>query len=574
MTFRSRILLACLAVALTPLVVFVSGARREVRNRLTSQYERSVSASRDVFQQDLARQRISLDARLRALAELIDGDAQQRAALLGRAERGVILNYAANVMPAAGLDYLLMLDSTGDVLSSGHFRNEYDRRMAALPKLLAADGPVLVATRRPQGPFLVLVRARTFQIGDQRFALAGGIEIDSTFLRGLTRADSTVVVALEYPGGALRSTLPVEGARGREGPGREGRNDDLSAITTRVVLPFVDDVSGSADSAQANWIIAHSLAPLRRVQRAMDRWFLVGIGAAVLLAFLIARALSARVTQPLEELAAQAERVNLERLDVGFATDRQDEIGSLARLLDTMVKRLRASANQLRDAERRATVGEMARQVNHDIRNGLLPIRNVILHLTEVARETPAELGSVFAEREETLQGGIGYLESLATNYARLSPRSERRVCDVNAIVRTVLRDAAAAGHARVQLDLSETTPRVAADPVALRRTIENLTINALESLQNGNGTVTVQTKVEKTGSERRVTIAIADTGSGIEPANLDRIFDDFYTTKERGTGLGLSIVRRLVADMGGRIRVESERGRGTTFRIELPEAS
>ena len=69
------------------------------------------------------------------------------------------------------------------------------------------------------------------------------------------------------------------------------------------------------------------------------------------------------------------------------------------------------------------------------------------------------------------------------------------------------------------------------------------------------------------------VTLTVADTGAGIDAEALDRIFDDFYTTKERGTGLGLSIVRRLVADMGGRIGVESERNRGTTFRITLPEA-
>jgi signal transduction histidine kinase len=83
---------------------------------------------------------------------------------------------------------------------------------------------------------------------------------------------------------------------------------------------------------------------------------------------------------------------------------------------------------------------------------------------------------------------------------------------------------------------------------------------------------VIVRTAVDGHGNERLVTVEVTDTGAGIEAPALDHIFDDFYTTKERGTGLGLSIVRRLVADMGGRIGVESETGRGTTFRIELPE--
>jgi signal transduction histidine kinase len=70
------------------------------------------------------------------------------------------------------------------------------------------------------------------------------------------------------------------------------------------------------------------------------------------------------------------------------------------------------------------------------------------------------------------------------------------------------------------------------------------------------------------------VVITVADTGVGIPADTVERIFDDFYTTKDRGTGLGLSIVRRLVTDMGGRIRVQSEPGRGTTFTIDLPAVS
>jgi nitrogen fixation/metabolism regulation signal transduction histidine kinase len=162
----------------------------------------------------------------------------------------------------------------------------------------------------------------------------------------------------------------------------------------------------------------------------------------------IAQFVAARVNRPLEELALRSTRVDLERIDAGFETRRQDEIGTLSRMLDLMVHRLRTSANALRAAERRATVGDLARQVNHDVRNGLLPIRNVIRHLTEVSRDSPAELGPVFAERESTLNSGIAYLENLATNYARLAPRAERSTCDVNAIVRAVL-DYAAADSAR-----------------------------------------------------------------------------------------------------------------------------
>ncbi|MGH7444168.1 MAG: ATP-binding protein, partial [Longimicrobiales bacterium] len=363
-----------------------------------------------------------------------------------------------------------------------------------------------------------------------------------------------------YPGGALQSG----GAVAEDGGTRE-----------TIDLPFIDDAS-AATPAQAAWTIRHSLAPLHAIRRGMDRWLLAAVVAAIVLAAVIARLSAARVNRPLEELASRSRRIDLERLDVSFATQRYDEIGSLSRVLDGMVRRLRASAAELRRAERRATVGDMARQVNHDIRNGLLPIRNVIRHLGEVARDAPAELAAVFTERADTLHGGIGYLENLATNYARLSPGGERQSCDVNAAIREAVsadHASAPAGGTPVRLELMDAPLVVMADPVALRRIIENLVVNATDSLENGSGSVVVGTRSEEHEGGRRVVISVADTGSGIDADALERVFDDFYTTKRHGSGLGLSIVRRLVTDMGGRIRVDSRVGGGTTFRIELPEA-
>jgi signal transduction histidine kinase len=562
MTFRTRILLAFLISALGPLIAFGLFARREVRRGMEALFAPEVHATSAAIQKDLKRESDATGRTLAALARQLENDPLQRAALMQDSSRLAMIEYASEKLPTTGLEYLLLLDSAGTVLSSGHFRNDFDRTFAGLQALIAADTGVLVTARRAEGPFLALVRAHAFTLGERRFALVGGVEIDSGFVRTQAR-DTNVVVSLAYPGGALSSD-----------------NSPDASIDTRsfaepvaVSYPFIDDASGSAEAGEANWMIRYKLGRLSDGQRKLELALLAMIGAAILFALLIWRALAARATRPLEELAEQTARIQLDRMDVGFATDRKDEIGSLSRTLDTMVKRLRSSASELREAERRATVGDMARQVNHDIKNGLLPIRNVVRHLTEVARESPAELSTVLSERESTLQGGLAYLESLAANYGRLSPRSETQPCDVNAIIRSALRDSASSGR-RVQLDLSSANPRVSADPVSLRRVIENLTVNALESLSNGEGRVVVTTRLNGSGSSRRVYIAVADTGTGIEPAALDHIFDDFYTTKETGTGLGLSIVRRLVADMGGRIQVESEPGRGTTFHIELPAAS
>ena len=562
MTFRARVIATCMIVALLPLGVFAYGARGEIRAQLTAQYQSRIDASFDAIRQGLEQRATTIDERLAALAQQADADPVVRLALLDRVDRSSLLDYAGTAMRATGLDYLVLLDSASTIISSGHFRNDYDRPLSFPAALEGADGPALVAARRPEGGFVALVRARAFTIGNRRFTLAGGIEVDSTFLRELARnTGDQVVMSLAYAGNSMFSTQ---------------RFDIIptNALNRSIELPFFDEARETGAGEVATWTIAHSMDPLNAVLRRLDAWLAGAVGAAVLLAILFARVLAARVSRPLEELARQTMHVNLDRMDVGFATERDDEVGALSRMLDAMVQRLRVSASRLRAAERRATVGDMARQVNHDIRNGLLPIRNVIHHLSEVASDSPAELAAVFAEREGTLHGSITYLENLAGNYARLSPKIDRRPCDVNMIVRTVVRDIATADGARIRLNLSDASPRVAGDPVALRRIIENLTVNAIESLTNGNGSVTVGSAVARDERGESVVLFVTDTGSGMTAEVLEHVFDDFYTTKERGTGLGLSIVRRLVADMGGRIGIDSAPGNGTTFRIILPKAS
>jgi two-component system NtrC family sensor kinase len=102
-----------------------------------------------------------------------------------------------------------------------------------------------------------------------------------------------------------------------------------------------------------------------------------------------------------------------------------------------------------------------------------------------------------------------------------------------------------------------------------LRRILENLVGNAVDSLDGKNGTVTVSTAETAPGGAVRVTVA--DTGRGMTREELDRAFDDFFTTKPGGTGLGLSIVRRLVLDLGGALRIDTEPGAGTRAVVELP---
>jgi signal transduction histidine kinase len=228
----------------------------------------------------------------------------------------------------------------------------------------------------------------------------------------------------------------------------------------------------------------------------------------------------------------------------------------------------------VREAERRAAIGDLARQVNHDIKNGLAPIRNVLRHLGQVLQQDPAALPEVFEARRSTLESSVEYLGTLARNYDRLAPGMERKACDVNAIVQQVVGNISHDG-AGIRTQLAPQQPLALADALMVRRILENLVGNALDSLSGkADGEVTVSTEHVPGGpGPERVRITVADTGVGMSESELNRAFDDFYTTKSGGTGLGLSIVRRLILDLDGTLRVDTQPGTGTRVVVELPPA-
>ena len=573
MSFRIRVFLAQAAV-LVPLAVFAWGVRGEVARRLTAQYEQHVTAMAEVLEKDLAAQGSRIGGRLRSLAESLPNDDRFRLAVQGsEAERPYLLDYATHAMELTGLSMLQIQDESGRILSSGHFRNEYDRLEPELPRRLASvpGGPALVLARTATGPLLVLAQTDSVGIGQRVLDIVGGVAVEPQFLSRLER-DPGLTVSLEYPGGVLKSDAAFSPEPARA-PAVATGSDSLTTGTERVVqtiaLPFLSMGPHREVTVQsARILLTQSLAELAALRHQLDVWFVLVAGTTLLLALLMAAALAARIGRPLADLARKTAEVDLEKLDVDFATDRKDEIGALSRLLGAMTERLQRSARRLRDAERRATFGDLARQVNHDIKNGLVPIRNVLRHLAQVAERDPQRLADVLHDRQPTLDGGIAYLEKLAANYARLTPTTETRPCDVNAAAREVTREPRGPG-VEFRLRLASDAPRALSDPVALRRVLENLIANAVESLEAGRGTVTVATAAVDSG----VRIVVSDTGRGMDAGEAERAFDDFYTTKADGTGLGLSIVRRLVRDAGGDVQVETSPGAGSRFIVDLPAA-
>ena len=493
MTFRTRLLAGFGVVVLVPLAVFGLGIRREMSGRVAAEY---VGALSDVVRADITRQSEAIATRLDALRDALRADNRFRTAAVQGGDRAFVLDYTGDAMRLTGLDFLQILDDEGRVVSSGHFRNEYDRP-AAIPPL---GGPALLFANTAEGRFLAFVRRDTLRLTGRRFSLLGGVRVDTLFLSRLAR-DRELAVSVAFPG-------------------ETERTDDTAQVVAEVALPYVS--LGDSGAYTAHIVVTQSQNLLAAVRRNVNTWFAVAVLVSALMAVLIAGWLSTRFSRPMTEM------------------------------------------------EHRAALGDLARQVNHDIKNGLAPLRNVFRHFAQVAQSEPANLPKVFAERQGTVESSIGYLETLAANYARLSPQATERPTDVNGVVREALRRVAGADHAELRTELPDRLPPVRVDPLALRRVIENLLGNAVDSLQGKPGTVTVATERGPNGTVR---LSVKDTGQGMSKAELDRAFDDFYTTKPGGTGLGLSIVRRLVLDSNGTLNVESARGKGSTFIVELPVA-
>jgi signal transduction histidine kinase len=536
--------------------------------RLTEEYLVRVDSVGSVIQEDLQHQSSDISRRLASLKTALLDDRQFRAAAVAGidSERDYLLDYAESAMHLTGLAMLQIEDEDGKILSSGHFRNEHGQVEPGLTEALALAlkrgprGIALLKTRSAGGEeFLSLVRSETLQLGGRTFTIIGGDAVDQLFLASLAR-DRAIVVSLTYPGGGIASANQPAST----GDSPIGKFE-IPLVRIGAEPPF--------EVVTALLQVTQSLQPLRDLQRSVDAWFLwTAVGAAIA-ALLLSVWLSSRISKPLADLAAKTAVLDLDRLDVRFGGG-TDEVGALSRLLGDLVSRLRTSTTRVRDAERRATVGDLARQINHDIKNGLIPLRNVIRHLEQVEKDEPASLSSVFADRRPTVDASIAYLETLATSYQRLSPNLVRRDCDVNALITEVVRAEQGRDRAEFSMHLQPNLPKVSGDPIALRRILENLTVNAVESLESKPGRVSVSSENLERDAERRVRITIADTGCGMSKEETGRIFTDFYTTKERGTGLGLSIVRRLVMDLGGAVAVESEPGKGTRIMIDIPSGS
>jgi signal transduction histidine kinase len=226
---------------------------------------------------------------------------------------------------------------------------------------------------------------------------------------------------------------------------------------------------------------------------------------------------------------------------------------------------------RLREMERLATAGQLAAGMAHEIRNPLAAIVNATALLTDAAGLTPDERATTLAAlRTEARR--LNRILSDFLHFAR-PPEARRAPGDLRDVVEHVsglIRDdPSRAARVDVKVAVDPTVPRFAFDRDQITQVLWNVVLNGVEAM-NGRGRLFLE--VARHNGD--VALAVSDTGPGIAPERLPRLFEPFYSGKPNGTGLGLAIAERIVAAHGGRIEIDSEVGRGTRVTLLFPLAA
>jgi signal transduction histidine kinase len=287
-----------------------------------------------------------------------------------------------------------------------------------------------------------------------------------------------------------------------------------------------------------------------------------------------------RVLAPLPRLQERVEAIARGELSEKLgptAPSAQDEIGRLAHEFERMVKALVAREDSLREAqarllqsERLAAIGRMAAHVSHEVRN---PLSSIGLNVELLQDELGPSASSEARELLAAVCREIDRLGALTEEYLRIArlPNPHLLPEHVNDVVRgavQLLRPELTAASVRIELALSEDLPLCAMDEAQMRQVLINLLKNAREAMPSG-GLIRIATHAHAGG----VALCLSDDGIGMDDEQKERIFDLFYTTKQRGSGLGLPLTQQIVVAHGGQIRCESAPGRGTEFKLYLPAA-
>ncbi len=289
----------------------------------------------------------------------------------------------------------------------------------------------------------------------------------------------------------------------------------------------------------------------------LSLYIVLFIAAGVLAYFL-----SNYITHTLTVIARKMREVQLGKYNEPIIWPSNDEIGRLVEEYNKMMAELEQNAIKLAQSERETAWKEMAKQVAHEIKNPLTPMR---LSVQMIERRLQVDDKQKLKEFTESMLTQIDALSNIATAFSRFASLPEMRKEDINLIP---FLQRVKAAHEQIELKLPEEDVCIHVDKDQLTRVLNNLILNAEQAIPEGRDP---RIKVGfKSLSLGEVEIFVEDNGAGVPADKREKIFEPSFTTKTQGMGLGLAMVKNIVNGFNGEITLESEVGVGSTFKVRL----
>jgi len=280
--------------------------------------------------------------------------------------------------------------------------------------------------------------------------------------------------------------------------------------------------------------------------------------------------ISNSITRPLRFISEKIRRLNLDKRNEPIQWKSNDEIGRLINEYNKMIYALEDSAKQLAKSERETAWRQMARQIAHEIKNPLTPMKLSIQYLQRAIDENNPNVNEMAKKVNRTLIEQIDNLSAIATAFSSFAqmPKPNNEYIDLNITISDIVGLFQNEGEVKLTFNSYIPTADVFADKNQLISVFNNLIKNAIQSIPEDKEGLIDVIVLEEYG---QIKVVVMDNGSGISKDQQDKVFVPNFTTKSSGTGLGLAISKQIIDNSKGKIWFESEVGEGTKFYVTLP---
>ncbi|MEP6616553.1 MAG: ATP-binding protein [Ginsengibacter sp.] len=289
-----------------------------------------------------------------------------------------------------------------------------------------------------------------------------------------------------------------------------------------------------------------------------------------LIAGIIALFITNRVTRSFSVISDKMKEVNLGQVNEFITWNRKDEIGELVDEYNKMVKKLDTSAEMLAKSEREGAWREMARQVAHEIKNPLTPMKLNLQYLQMAIDSNLPNVHEISMYVSKVLVEQIDHLSQIASDFAQFADigQSKNQLFNLNESLKHVTSLYSTNDRLNIKLKHIKRAIVIDADKTQINRVFTNLLQNAIQAVPEERKT---EIEIDTNVVDNHVIVSVKDNGNGIPAEMRGKIFTPNFTTKTSGTGLGLAMCKGIIEKLNGKIWFESEEGEHTTFFVQLP---